>query len=239
MAVQKGTAMENINKIAKRLRKELGKEVKIEAVISSLTKRGFTLLYTDTDEGIEQLEYYNLTEYAKNKKCFTYISSVKLIFVDGTLNKNDIIKLLIHELAHIDLRHIGYADHHICDEVSAEIEADAVVYNVLCNNSKKYSQAISIVISVLLITALGVTFLKQEQHATPISTAPSKIVEEAQEYPAYDIADVYDIADTVYVTRTGKRFHRGSCRYVKSDGATPLSRDEATKSYTPCKVCKP
>lgn len=231
--------MRNIERISKHLKKELGKEINIETLSAAFSKRGFTLLYLESEDGAEQLQLHCLEEYAKNKKCFTYISSVKLVFVDGTLNIHDIIKLLIHELAHIELRHIGYTDHHIYDEVSAEIEADAVVYNVLCSNSKKYSQAISIVISVLLITALGVTFLKQEQHATPISTAPSQIVEEAQEYPTYDIADVYDIADTVYVTRTGKRFHRGSCRYVKSDGATPLPRDEATKNYTPCKVCKP
>lgn len=232
MAVQKGTAMENIKKIAKKLKKELGKEVRIEAVISALTKRGFTLLYTDTDEGIEQLEYYNLTQYAKNKKCFTYISSVKLIFVDGTLNKSDIIKLLLHELAHIDLRHIGYAEHHIYDEVSAEIEADAVVYNVLSGNSKKFTPAIFIVISVLLVNALGITLLKEEQPTVPINTVPQTI-EENQNYT------VDDIADTVYVTRTGKKFHRESCRYVKTDGVKPLSRDEATKKYTPCKVCTP
>lgn len=233
MAVQKGTAMENIKKIAKKLKKELGKEVRIEAVISALTKRGFTLLYTNTDEGIEQLERYNLTQYAKNKKCFTYISSVKLVFVDGTLNKSDIIKLLLHELAHIDLRHIGYADQHIYDEVSAEIEADAVVYNVLSGNSKKYTPAIFIVISVLLVNSLGITLLKEERHTVPINTAPPQIVEENQNYT------VDDIANTVYVTRTGKRFHRESCRYVKTDGVKPLSRDEAIKKYTPCKVCTP
>ena len=132
--------MKNIKKTANSLKKELGKEVNIKTVSSALTRRGFTLLYTDTEEGIQQLAHHKLTQYAKNKKCFTYISSVKLVFVDGTLHKNDIIKLLLHELAHIDLRHIGYTDYHIYDEVSAEIEADAVVYNVLSVQSKNMSR---------------------------------------------------------------------------------------------------
>lgn len=225
--------MENIRKIAKSLKKELGKEVKIEAITSAITKRGFTLLYTNTDEGIEQLKLHNLTQYAKNKKCFTYISSVKLIFADGTLNKSDIIKLLIHELAHIDLRHIGYTDYHIYDEVSAEIEADAVVYNVLNNNSKKYIIALATVISVLLLNALGITYLTQKQNNIPINTIPAQTVEESQNNT------INDIADTVYITRTGKRFHLKTCRYSQASGAKPISRNEAIKNYSPCKVCNP
>ena len=44
---------------------------------------------------------------------------------------------------------------------------------------------------------------------------------------------------TVYVTRTGKKYHRSSCRYVRS-GPIAMSLAEAkAKGYTPCKVCKP
>ena len=45
--------------------------------------------------------------------------------------------------------------------------------------------------------------------------------------------------DTVYATRTGKRYHRQSCRHARASG-TPISRQEAeAKGLTPCKVCKP
>jgi hypothetical protein len=43
----------------------------------------------------------------------------------------------------------------------------------------------------------------------------------------------------VYLTRTGEKFHRENCRYVK-DSSIVMSRQEAINSgHTPCSVCKP
>jgi len=41
----------------------------------------------------------------------------------------------------------------------------------------------------------------------------------------------------VYVTRTGKKYHRDGCSHLKS--RIPISLADAKKSYTPCKVCSP
>jgi hypothetical protein len=42
---------------------------------------------------------------------------------------------------------------------------------------------------------------------------------------------------TVYVTRTGHRYHREGCRYL-SHGAVAMTREEALKrGLTPCHVC--
>jgi competence protein ComEC len=43
---------------------------------------------------------------------------------------------------------------------------------------------------------------------------------------------------TVYVTRTGKKYHRAGCRYL-SQSKIPMSLAEAAKHYGPCSVCKP
>ncbi len=44
--------------------------------------------------------------------------------------------------------------------------------------------------------------------------------------------------ETVYVTRTGKKYHRDGCRYLKSRRA--ISLDAAIeRGYEPCKVCSP
>lgn len=46
------------------------------------------------------------------------------------------------------------------------------------------------------------------------------------------------LEETVYVTKTGEKYHRGSCQYLrKSKIAIKLS--EAKKRYTACSVCKP
>lgn len=201
--------MNDINKTTKRLKKELGKEVKIETLTDAFTKRGFTLLYLNSDEGIEQLEHHKLKEYAKNKKCFTYISSVKLVFVDGTLHKSDIIKLLLHELAHIELRHIGYTDYHIYDEVSSEVEADAVVYGVLNDKGKKHLAAILVIAFIMLVNAFALKFHKTGQ---PIEQNTATDISATYEQ---DI-DAEENKDTVYITPTGKRYHREECRYAKN-----------------------
>lgn len=43
---------------------------------------------------------------------------------------------------------------------------------------------------------------------------------------------------TVYVTRTGKKYHRASCRYL-AKSQIPLALSEAVARYSPCSVCKP
>lgn len=51
-------------------------------------------------------------------------------------------------------------------------------------------------------------------------------------------ADKDDKSVTVYITRTGKKYHRGGCRYLgKSKIAKNLKT--ATASYGPCSVCSP
>jgi len=44
---------------------------------------------------------------------------------------------------------------------------------------------------------------------------------------------------TVYVTRTGKRYHRDGCRYLASSKIPINLKDAKAKGYTACKVCHP
>ncbi|WAC08954.1 MAG: thermonuclease family protein [Thermodesulfobacteriota bacterium] len=45
-------------------------------------------------------------------------------------------------------------------------------------------------------------------------------------------------AVTVYVTRTGAKYHREGCRYLRRS-SIPISLEEAKKRYSPCSVCSP
>ena len=46
-------------------------------------------------------------------------------------------------------------------------------------------------------------------------------------------------AITVYVTKTGKKYHREGCRYL-SHSKIPMSlKDAKAEGYTPCLVCRP
>lgn len=57
-------------------------------------------------------------------------------------------------------------------------------------------------------------------------------------------ADVHDPRDTaagkatVYVTRTGAKYHRDGCRYL-SKSKIPISLEDARRRYGPCSVCRP
>ena len=45
--------------------------------------------------------------------------------------------------------------------------------------------------------------------------------------------------EVVYITNTGEKYHKGSCRYL-SNSKIEIDLDEAIdKGYEACKVCKP
>jgi hypothetical protein len=48
-----------------------------------------------------------------------------------------------------------------------------------------------------------------------------------------------DQTQTVYITRTGKRYHRDGCRYLASSRIPISLKDAKANGYTPCKVCHP
>jgi len=41
---------------------------------------------------------------------------------------------------------------------------------------------------------------------------------------------------TVYITKTGKKYHRSGCRYLRRS-RIPVALEDARKYYTPCSVC--
>lgn len=44
--------------------------------------------------------------------------------------------------------------------------------------------------------------------------------------------------EAVYITRTGSKYHRSSCQYLRRS-RMPVSLKEAKQSYDPCSVCRP
>lgn len=44
---------------------------------------------------------------------------------------------------------------------------------------------------------------------------------------------------TVYVTRTGEKYHRGTCRYLSRSKIPTTLRDAKRNGYDPCSVCRP
>ena len=84
---------------------------------------------------------------------------------------------------------------------------------------------------LLLVVTLGlvVAFGFVSQHVAHLSTHLAPILL-AQEDPA---------KITVYVTRTGKLYHRDGCRYLRQSKIPSTLKDAVERGYGPCSVCKP
>ncbi len=44
---------------------------------------------------------------------------------------------------------------------------------------------------------------------------------------------------TVYITKTGEKYHRDDCRYLRQSKISISKNDAIRQGYTACKVCKP
>lgn len=52
-------------------------------------------------------------------------------------------------------------------------------------------------------------------------------------------ADSDKKAETVYVTRTGEKYHRGSCQHLRRSKIEIKKSEAIRQGYEPCKVCRP
>jgi len=75
--------------------------------------------------------------------------------------------------------------------------------------------------------------LAAAQTPAPVAVAAQPSPAVASQYPQTSNA-----TDTVYVTKSGAKYHKAGCRHLTAPIA--VSRQEAIKNnYTPCAVCKP
>lgn len=69
------------------------------------------------------------------------------------------------------------------------------------------------------------------------TTRPVTPARSADVAPATPVRAV-PVADAVYVTRTGTKYHRGTCRHL-ANSRIPMSLADAAASYGPCSICRP
>jgi len=54
-----------------------------------------------------------------------------------------------------------------------------------------------------------------------------------------DIVTVEAVQQVIYVTNTGKKYHKGNCRYLSKSKIKTTKSKAQNSGYTACKVCKP
>ena len=78
---------------------------------------------------------------------------------------------------------------------------------------------------------------------TQPSNQPVKTVDNYSRAPVIsqdrvDAREAQQVNSTVYITRTGSKYHRATCRYLKNS-KIEISLKSAKLSYAACKVCRP
>lgn len=213
--------MNKIQKAAKKLYKQLKGNVTFEAVEAHLKKIGYRILFFNAPLGDGELQRYRLLEKAQKTKAFTYCASAKIIFINNDLSVEDKFYLLLHEVAHIVLKHLEPGKISMSNGILLDIDADAFVYYLL--NPQPYSHKNTVVgIAVACISA-GALFYNP---ATDVNTVPTSSI-------------TTQPRNIVYITSTGDHFHCANCGTITGRNVAQISRTEALKIHEPCSMCNP
>ncbi len=216
------------NKIKRALKGNKLNYANIEKILNTI---GYSVVLFNTIQGDEEIKRYNLTKQADTLKSFTYSRTVKIVFADATLPSDDIVYLLLHELGHIMCGHIGNGNAGKQNKILMDIEADNFAHSILYKSERNYLYILfsAIILSISIIIAAD-CIKSTAVPAQTTTTEPAIITTETPE----------TITDKVYVTPSGKKYHRRDCYYVRDKkNITELSTDEATRAYLPCSVCNP
>ena len=223
----------NMEKFAKKFAHKLGEEVNFENIKHYLEKNGWTIYFYD-DEFDDVISTMVLSDIAKKTKGFVHqTTSRKMVFIKNNLDYLERLEVILHELGHILL------EHHIStkDLKVKEIEANAFVHAMfrIIENKEPLHSRISafiplvVVISLTLGVGIGSHFFNQSKY---IETNTSTSTENLN-----SISSANTKSDLVYITPTGKCYHRASCHTINLNTATPISFEQASKNYRACKVC--
>lgn len=101
-------------------------------------------------------------------------------------------------------------------------------------------------LALVLVVALAVLGLALAAHAAPTlsTTSPAKSVASTAvgatiSAPGAVVAQPLATTKYVYITNTGKKYHRNGCRYLKRSKKKVTLKWAKAHGYTACKVCKP
>lgn len=216
----------NIYQIKRALRGKRLTFVNVENILQSL---GYSVVLFNTYPGDMELERYELEDKKGKLKAFTYSKTAHIIFVDANLHADDRLYLLLHELGHIVLGHVGDGKLVTRNQILIDIEADSFAYSIIRNDKRSW---LYVLLSAVIIYALLITAVYINARIVPVHTY-TKVVTQTQPQATEQNTD------TVFVTPTGKKYHKQNCMYSRGKNLTELTRTQAENIYTPCSVCNP
>ena len=80
--------------------------------------------------------------------------------------------------------------------------------------------------------------IKPPAAPAPAPITPARAPDRSPAQYQSDHEEAGDTSPTVYITRTGTKYHRATCQYAKTASASTLDQAKA-RGLTPCSKCKP
>lgn len=123
--------MDKVKRIARKVKRELKGKLDVVGIVEYLEAYGYSVVMFNTPYGDKEIERYNLTHKKNTLKAFTYSAAARIVFIDGNQHVQDKIYLLLHELGHIFLGHVGDGKLKWRNQILTEIQADAFAYELI------------------------------------------------------------------------------------------------------------
>lgn len=204
------------------------KSITFDSLSEAIKKQGYTLILfnrslnnSDVETIINNL---NLYEYILNSRGFTYTDgNYRLLFLNESLNDEEKVLVLAHEIGHIVFNHVK-SKSVIGNDVTEEHKANEFAHyllnpnlmfktRTLISSHKKAFISISAAIVIIILCCLGIMTVKKEQSY----------------YGNY------------YITTTGNKYHKKDCIFIKDKkNVTRLTKEEFDiGEYEPCGMCLP
>lgn len=239
--------MNKIKRTAKKYIKATKKR-DLAGAVDYLASIGYTIIPFNTPDGDELVKAYGLDWEKDNLKSFTCCehNGINAVFIDNTLHNNDKLYLILHEIGHIMLNHVGDGKIMHRDKLYSDIEAETFAFEVL-NYKNNTGKAIGMLMFVVISFASGyflsnISFKQPRAQALAVNTITS-VQQTPLATPKLDICyntQSENTEDVVYVTSSGKKYHLKDCRYIKNKtNITALSIEQAQNNHAPCSVCNP
>lgn len=223
--------MNRIEREVKILHKSTKGEITVQSIMRFLEHQGYSVVFFNTDEGDHLLRSYGL--YPCKTNAITYCGNTKVVFVDENIHATDKLYALLHECGHILLNHLD----DMLNKRAYENEAEAFAYKALNYSPPKTLRNVLLSLLAVALIIAGTVFFPQPD----ISPAIQNYVptEASSDVNISRITSNEPVNESVYVTKSGTKYHRANCRYVKNKNASELQKIEAEKTHDPCSICKP
>lgn len=113
--------------------------------------------------------------------------------------------------------------------------------NATTTTTETTTEETTTTVTTTITTTTTTTTTTTETTTVEVTTAPPAPVVSSNNSSSssYSDASMDDTANTVYIGKTGTKYHRQNCRTLKGKGSPISLSDAKAQNKTACKVCKP